>query len=100
MLHQLFRDSEPRGKIVLAKAANYLLEFADVSVVLGNISEDTISIHGRSKGQINIGELFKKVNGGGSTTASATELQNCTMEEAKQKILKLFPPLSNPKKFI
>lgn len=93
-------DPEIRGKVVLAQAANYLLDFADVSITLANISENTISVHGRSKGQINVGEMFKKIDGGGSVKSSATELHDCTLEEAKTKILKMFPPLSEPKKFI
>lgn len=93
-------DPQIRGKVVLAQAANYLLDFADVSITLANISDKTISIHGRSKGQINIGELFKKIDGGGSIKSSATEIHDCSLEEAKQKILSIFPPLSKPKKFI
>lgn len=93
-------DSETRGKVVLAQAANYLLDFADVSITIANISENTISVHGRSKGQINVGELFKKVGGGGSVKSSAIELHDCTLEEAKTKILSIFPPLSQPKKFV
>lgn len=92
-------DPNIRGKVVLAQAANYLLDFADVSITLANISDHTISVHGRSKGQINIGELFKKVDGGGSIKSGATEIKDCTLEEAKTKILKIFPPLSAPKKF-
>ena len=92
-------DPEIRGKVTLAQAANYLLDFADVSITLANISDRTISVHGRSKGQINIGELFKKVDGGGSIKSGATEIHDCTLEEAKTKILKIFPPLSSPKKF-
>lgn len=93
-------DPQIRGKVVLAQAANYLLDFADVSITMANISSNTISVHGRSKGQINIGELFKKIDGGGSIKASATELHDCTLEEAKEKILSIFPPLSKPKKFL
>ena len=93
-------DPEIRGKVVLAQAANYLLDFADVSITMANIDSSTISVHGRSKGQINIGELFKKVDGGGSIKSSATEFKDCTLEEAKQKVLSIFPPLSKPKKFI
>jgi len=92
-------DPNIRGKVVLAQAANYLLDFADVSITLANISDHTISVHGRSKGQINIGELFKKVDGGGSIKSAATEIHDCTLDEAKIKILKMFPPLSPPKKF-
>lgn len=93
-------DPEIRGKVVLAQAANYLLDFADVSITMANINSNTISVHGRSKGQINIGELFKKLDGGGSIKSSATELKDCTLDEAKQKVLSIFPPLSSPKKFI
>lgn len=92
-------DPNIRGKVVLAQAANYLLDFADVSITLANISENTISVHGRSKGEINIGELFKKVDGGGSIKSGATEIKDCSLEEAKTKILKIFPPLSPPRKF-
>lgn len=92
-------DPNIRGKVVLAQAANYLLDFADVSITLANISDNTISVHGRSKGEVNIGELFKKVNGGGSIKSGATEIKDCTLDEAKTKILKIFPPLSPPRKF-
>ncbi len=93
-------DPKIRGKVVLAQAADYLLDFADVSIALANISDKTISVHGRSKGQINIGELFTTIGGGGSARASAAEIEDCNLEEAKMKILQMFPPLSTAKKFI
>ena len=93
-------DPKIRGKVVLAQAADYLLDFADVSITLANISESTISVHGRSKGQINVGNLFKSIGGGGSIRASAAELSDCSLEEAKNKILTIFPPLSQPKKIL
>lgn len=92
-------DEKTRGKISLAQAADYLLNFADVSITLSNISDDTISVHGRSKGEINIGELFKKIDGGGSFVSSATEMHNVSLKQAKEKVLSIFPTLSNAQKF-
>ena len=93
-------DHEIRGKISLAQAADYLLNFADVSITLANINERAISVHGRSKGQINIGGLFKKIDGGGTVYASATEFYDCDLDQAKQKIMTIFPLLSEAKRFV
>lgn len=92
-------DHNIRNKINLAQAADFLLEFSDAAIAMAPIDENLISVHGRSKGQVNIGELFTHIGGGGSAVAAGALLEQSDLEDAKKKILTIFPPLSKPKKF-
>ena len=77
----------------LAKVADYLLKYkVDAAFAIGNIGEDTVSISGRSKDKVNIGEVMQNLHGGGTQYSGATKLAGCTIEEAARKLTKVIKP--------
>lgn len=77
----------------LAKVADYLLKYkVDAAFAIGNIGEDTVSISGRSKDKVNIGEVMQNLHGGGTQYSGATKLANCTIEDAARKLTKVIKP--------
>lgn len=77
----------------LAKVADYLLKYkVDAAFAIGNIGDGTISISGRSKEKVNIGEVMQNLHGGGTQYSGATKLINCTIEDAARKLTKIIKP--------
>lgn len=77
----------------LAKVADYLLKYkVDAAFAIGNIGEGTVSISGRSKEKVNIGEVMQNLHGGGNQYSGATKLIDCTIEEAARKLTKIIKP--------
>jgi len=77
----------------LAKVADYLLKYkVDAAFAIGNIGDDTVSISGRSKEKVNIGEVMQNLHGGGTQYSGATKLINCTIEDAARKLTKIIKP--------
>jgi len=77
----------------LAKVADYLLKYkVDAAFAIGNIGDNTVSISGRSKEKINIGEVMQNLHGGGTQYSGATKLINCTIEDAARKLTKIIKP--------
>lgn len=77
----------------LAKVADYLLKYkVDAAFAIGNIGDDIVSISGRSKDKVNIGEVMENLHGGGNQYSGATKLVNCSIEEAARKLTKIIKP--------
>ena len=77
----------------LAKVADYLLKYkVDAAFAIGNIGEGTVSISGRSKEKVNIGEVMQNLHGGGNQYSGATKLIDCSIEEAARKLTKIIKP--------
>lgn len=77
----------------LAKVADYLLKYkVDAAFAIGNIGDDTVSISGRSKDKVNIGEVMQSLHGGGTQYSGATKLINCSIEDAARKLTKIIRP--------
>ena len=74
--------------LLCAKAADELLTISDVtaSFVLGNTGEK-ICISGRSIGDINVQVILEKLGGGGHITLAGAQVEDMTMEEAKQELI-------------
>ena len=74
--------------LLCAKAADELLTISDVtaSFVLGNTGEK-ICISGRSIGDINVQIILEKLGGGGHITLAGAQVEDMTMEEAKQELI-------------
>lgn len=75
----------------LAEVADEMLKFVDVeaSFAIGKLDSKTIGVSARSLGKIDVESIMKKLNGGGSSTNAATQLENSTIKEIKQKIIEL-----------
>lgn len=76
------------ASLLCAKAADELLTISDVtaSFVLGIIGEK-ICISGRSIGDINVQIILEKLGGGGHITLAGAQVENMTLEEAKQELI-------------
>ncbi|MDD3048773.1 MAG: DHH family phosphoesterase [Bacilli bacterium] len=75
----------------LAKVSETLLLFNDIEVsyTIGKISNNTVGISARSLGKINVEEIMNQLGGGGHVTDAATQLKNISIEEAKDKLMKI-----------
>ena len=77
----------------LAKVADYLLKYGvDASFAVGKVGENTISISARSKAKIDVGEVMRELEGGGSPYSAATKLTDTTIEETGKKLMKIIQP--------
>ena len=79
---------EKDTSLICAKAADELLTIGNItaSFVLGT-SENKICISGRSIGDINVQVILEKLGGGGHITLAGAQLENRTIEEAKQELI-------------
>ena len=77
------------SSIICAKAADELLTISDItaSFVIGNLG-DKIGISGRSIGDVNVQVIMEKLGGGGHITLAGAQLENVTIEEAKQELIR------------
>lgn len=73
--------------IVGAQAANELLEIKGIkaSVVLTQY-HDVIYVSARSIDEVNVQVMMEQMGGGGHRTIAGAQLQNMTVEEAKQRV--------------
>ena len=77
------------SNLICAKSADELLTISNItaSFVLGKQGEK-IGISGRSIGDINVQVILEKLGGGGHITLAGAQLENVTLEEAKQELIK------------
>lgn len=74
-------------KAELAKAANYLLCYKiDAVFAAGFIDNEIISISARSKGEVDVSDIMKKLGGGGHIYSAAAELKNINYDEISKKL--------------
>ena len=78
----------------LAKAADYLLRYrnVDASFAVGYTEDDVISISARSKGDINVGDIMKELEGGGHLTSAATRLVGQDLDQTVKSLKKVYKP--------
>lgn len=69
---------------IIAKAANDILERENViaSFVIAPVTEDLVSISGRSYGDVNIQMVMEKIGGGGHMLAGAAQIENAGVDMA------------------
>lgn len=84
----IYDKEDDNANIIAAKAADELLTIAGItaSFVLGKI-EEKVYISGRSIGDINVQIILEKLGGGGHITLAGAQLENVTLEEAKEKLV-------------
>ena len=84
----LYESQEKDTNLICAKAADELLTIGNItaSFVLGNM-ENKVCISGRSIGDINVQLILEKLGGGGHITLAGAQLENKTLEEAKQELI-------------
>lgn len=85
----LYEIREKDTSLICAKAADELLTIGNItaSFVLGIMDDGKICISGRSIGDINVQIILEKLGGGGHITLAGAQLENKTIEEAKQELI-------------
>ena len=85
----IYEVQEKDTSLICAKAADELLTIGNItaSFVLGNMEDGQICISGRSLGDINVQMILEKLGGGGHISLAGAQLENMTIEEAKQELL-------------
>ena len=83
-----YEVQEKDTSLICAKAADELLTIGNItaSFVLGTM-ENKICISGRSIGDVNVQVILEKLGGGGHITIAGAQLENMTIEEAKQELI-------------
>jgi len=83
-----YEVQEKDTSLICAKAADELLTIGNItaSFVLGTMGEK-ICISGRSIGDINVQIILEKLGGGGHITLAGAQLENKTIEQAKQELI-------------
>ena len=81
----VYREVEKNIQIVVAQAADELLNIKGItaSFVLCK-TENGVNISGRSLGGINVQVILEKLGGGGHMTIAGAQLNNLSLEEAKE----------------
>lgn len=89
----LGKEDEIYTKEELAKKANCLLESnLETAYVIGNLGDGIVAISARSKNSVNVGEVMKELNGGGTQCSGATKLEKTSVESASKKLLRILYP--------
>lgn len=78
-----FPSDVPFNRVTQAQAADQLLKIRGVvaSFVIGE-EEDTVSISGRSTGDLNVQLILERLGGGGHLTMAGAQLKNTPVEDA------------------
>ena len=84
----IYEEKDKNANLICAKAADELLTISNItaSFVIGNTG-DKVYISGRSVGDINVQVILEKLGGGGHITLAGAQLENMTIEEAKQELI-------------
>ena len=84
----LYEQEDVNANLICAKAADELLTISDItaSFVIGK-QGDIVCVSGRSIGDINVQLILEKLGGGGHITVAGAQLENMTLEEAKQELI-------------
>lgn len=82
-----YREEDDNANLICAKAADELLTISDITVsfVIGKV-KDKVYISGRSIGDINVQIILEKLGGGGHSTVAGAQLENASIDEAKEKL--------------
>lgn len=75
----------------LAKIADTLLQFnkIEASFVIGRLDNHNVGISARSLGNINVGKILEKFNGGGDENEAGAMIENTTIKKVEEELKKL-----------
>ncbi len=86
-------EDEEYTRAEIAKAADHALKFgADATFVIGKIDNGVISVSARATGKIHVGEIMKKLGGGGNPFSAYSGIENGTIESVEKKLIKVLKP--------
>ncbi|WP_332692361.1 DHH family phosphoesterase [Halalkalibacter lacteus] len=82
------KEGEMCSQIIIAQAADTLLTMKDIvaSFVISKRKDGLVSISARSLGEINVQLIMERLNGGGHLSNAATQLEEVSIEEAKEQL--------------
>ena len=85
----IYDVQEKETSLICAKAADELLTIGNItaSFVLGLMEDRKVCISGRSIGDVNVQMILEKLGGGGHITLAGAQLENMTIDEAKQELI-------------
>ena len=85
----IYDVQEKETSLICAKAADELLTIGNItaSFVLGLMEDGKVCISGRSIGDVNVQMILEKLGGGGHITLAGAQLENLTIDEAKQELI-------------
>lgn len=85
----IYDVQEKETSLICAKAADELLTIGNItaSFVLGLMEDGKVCISGRSIGDVNVQMILEKLGGGGHITLAGAQLENMTIDEAKQELI-------------
>ena len=72
----------------LAKIADTLLQFdkIEASFVIGRLDKNSVGISARSLGNINVGKILEKFNGGGDENEAGAFIENTTIKKVEEEL--------------
>ena len=84
-------DDKIHGNVDIALLAKELLKFEDIkaSFAIGKISDKIVGVSARSMGNVNVGEIMKKIGGGGHLTDAAAQIKDKSVDEVAEKLRKV-----------
>ena len=85
----IYDQNDKEANIICAKSADQLLAIGNItaSFVLGLMEDGKVCISGRSIGDVNVQMILEKLGGGGHITLAGAQLENVTIDEAKQELI-------------
>ena len=85
----IYDVQEKETSLICAKAADELLTIGNItaSFVLGLMEDGKVCISGRSIGDVNVQMILEKLGGGGHITLAGAQLENVTIDDAKQELI-------------
>lgn len=81
-------EEDTYSQMIIAQAADTLLNMKDViaSFVISKRKDGIVSISARSLGDVNVQVIMEQLHGGGHLSNAATQLEDMTIIEAKEKL--------------
>lgn len=82
-------DVTPNGQIIAAQAADSLLRVENVrmSIVIFQLTADTVGISARSTGDVNVQVIMEAFGGGGHQNVAGAQVKDGDMEKIKAKAI-------------
>ncbi len=82
-------EEKEYNSVIAAKTADTLLSMININgaFVITKRTDGLVGISARSTGTINVQLIMESLGGGGHFTNAATQLENVTVEETKQRLL-------------
>ena len=74
---------------MISKAADTMLAMAGIEAtfVVARTSDSTVNISARSHKKINVQRIMEKMGGGGHFNLAACQLRDCSVAQAKNKLI-------------